>query len=86
MKYGPKIYLSEQIKTKGHWAVGTLWYVEGSKDNVYAVEMHDNGFSCTCPAFKKCKHIKQIEDRICDEDIDKALYHMEMAEINAGRF
>lgn len=84
MKYGPRIYPSETIKTKGHWAVGTIWYVQGGSE--YAVEMHDNGFSCNCPAYKKCKHIKAIEDRITDESISRSLYAMEIAEINAGRF
>jgi|TARA_R110001606_G_scaffold143482_1_gene282776 hypothetical protein len=58
---------SDSINTKHHWAVGTIWSVDGSKNNVYSVEMADRGFNCDCPAFKKCKHIKSIEEGFCDE-------------------
>jgi hypothetical protein len=61
-KYGPKVYPSKFINTKNHWAVGTVWSAVGSKGNEYKIEMKDAGFSCDCPAFKKCKHIKQIEE------------------------
>ena len=60
-KYGPRIYPSEVINTKRHWAVGTVWQAEGSK-GTYNIEMKDAGFTCDCPAFKKCKHIKQVEE------------------------
>lgn len=53
---------SDSIVTKGHWAVGTIWAVDGSKNNVYNIEMTDRGFNCNCPAFRKCKHIKSIEE------------------------
>ena len=59
-KYGPRVYPSDIISTKSHWAVGTQWTVAGSKGN-YTIEMTDKGFTCDCPEFKKCKHIKQIE-------------------------
>ena len=59
-KYGPKVYASDVIKTKGHWAVGTIWNTEGSK-GTYNIARLEKGFSCDCPAFKKCKHIKAIE-------------------------
>lgn len=52
-----KVYPSETINTKNHWAVGTIWQI---KD--YNIEMTDKGFTCSCPAFKKCKHIVQIEE------------------------
>ena len=58
-KYPPKVYPSDVVNTKNHWAINTEWNIEG-KD--YIVTMHEKGFSCTCPAFKKCKHIKQIEE------------------------
>lgn len=61
-KYGPKVYPSDTINTKKHWAVGTVWSALGSKGNKYQIEMKDAGFSCDCPAFKKCKHIKHIEE------------------------
>ena len=53
---------SETINTKGHWAVGINWPVVGSTGNVYNVTMTDGGFNCNCPAFRKCKHIKQVEE------------------------
>jgi len=59
-KYGLKVYASDIINTKKHWAVGTVWNVEGSK-GMYNIEMLDKGFSCDCPAYKKCKHIKAVE-------------------------
>jgi hypothetical protein len=61
-KYGLKVYPSEIINTKNHWAVGTVWSAVGSKGTEYKIEMQNAGFSCDCPAFKKCKHIKQIEE------------------------
>jgi hypothetical protein len=61
-KYGPKIYTSDTIKTKGHWAVGYVWNAIGSKGDTYRIEFLDKGFSCDCPAFKKCKHIKTVEE------------------------
>ena len=54
---------SETINTKGHWAVGIQWPIIGSKGNEYTVEMTDKGFDCSCPAYKKCKHIKQVEEK-----------------------
>jgi hypothetical protein len=62
-KYGPRIFPSDLINTKGHWAVDTKWNVSGSKDNIYTIKMSDKGFTCDCPAFKKCKHIKSIEEK-----------------------
>ena len=58
---------SELINTKGHPFVGVQWEVEGSKGNKYLVGMYDSGFDCTCIAFRKCKHIKAVEERICEE-------------------
>ena len=39
-----------------------IWNATGSKGNEYSIEMKNNGFSCDCPAFKKCKHIKAVEE------------------------
>lgn len=61
-KYGPRVWPSEIVNTKNHWAVGTVWNVEGSK-GTYDIEMKSNGFTCNCPAFRKCKHIKTVEER-----------------------
>ena len=60
-KYGPRVFASDIVNTKKHWAVGTVWTAEGSK-GTYHIEMKDNGFTCDCPAFKKCKHIKAVEE------------------------
>jgi hypothetical protein len=60
--YGPKIYASDTINTKSHWAVGTKWTAIGSRGDEYEIEMKDNGFTCSCPAFRKCKHIKAVEE------------------------
>ena len=54
-------HASELINTKNHWAVGIQWPVTGSKGDVYTVEMTAYGFDCTCPAYRKCKHIKSVE-------------------------
>ena len=58
---------SEYIKTKGHWAVGVQWPVTGSKGDAYTVEMTDYGFECSCPAYRKCKHIKSVEENFVGE-------------------
>lgn len=57
MKYKQR-YL-QPFNTENHWAVGVQWEVEGSKNNTYTVELHDKGFTCSCPGFGfhgKCKH------------------------------
>lgn len=66
-KYAPKIWPSEIINTNGHWAVDTEWNAIGSKGNEYIIKMTDRGFTCDCPAFKKCKHIKKVEEGFTDE-------------------
>lgn len=65
MKNFSKTWKSDLINTTNHWAVGTVWNVVGSKGNSYKVSMHDKGFECNCPAFKKCKHISEIEQGFC---------------------
>lgn len=52
---------SDIVNTNGHWAVGFTWPVIGSRGDKYTVEMTDYGFDCNCIAFRKCKHIKQVE-------------------------
>lgn len=66
-KYGPRVWKSEVINTKGHWAVGVQWNAIGSKGDQYTIELKDAGFTCDCPAFRKCKHIKSIEEKFCEE-------------------
>ena len=59
-----KVWQSDVIKTRKHWAVGTIWNVLSSnKKDSYDIEMVDKGFTCSCPAFVKCKHIKEVEER-----------------------
>jgi len=58
-------HASELIETKGHPFVGVRWPVTGSKGDRYHVEMFDSGFDCDCIAYRKCKHIKEIEKKLC---------------------
>ena len=55
---------SYEINTFKHPFVGVIWPVIGSRGDKYRVRMYDNGFNCDCIAFRKCKHIKSVEDRI----------------------
>jgi|TARA_R110000796_G_scaffold54989_2_gene128368 hypothetical protein len=64
--YGPRTYASDLIKTKGHWAIDTEWKVNGTKGE-YTIKMLAKGFTCDCPAYKKCKHITQIEANFVGE-------------------
>jgi len=58
-------HASELIETRGHPFVGVRWPVTGSKGDRYHVEMFDSGFDCDCIAYRKCKHIKEIEKKLC---------------------
>ena len=58
---------SDIIDTQGHPFVGVQWPVTGSKGDVYTVEMTNYGFDCNCPAYRKCKHIKGVEERLINE-------------------
>ena len=60
---------SEEINTRKHPFVGVVWPVEGSKGNQYEVRMYDSGFDCSCIAFRKCKHIKSVENKILGRNI-----------------
>ena len=59
-------FASESIVTKNHPWVGVVWPVLGSKGDEYSVEMLDRGFECSCPAYRKCKHIKSVEEKFED--------------------
>ena len=59
---------TEAINTQGHWAVGTVWPVTGSKGDQYSVEMLDRGWECSCPAYRLCKHIKGVEVKFLGEE------------------
>ena len=54
---------AENIETYGHHLVGVRWPVQGSKGNTYEVEMTNYGFDCSCIAYRKCKHIKEVEKK-----------------------
>jgi hypothetical protein len=47
-----------KIETVGNWIVGTIWAFRSCQ-----VEMHDEGFTCTCKKrpTSKCNHIKSVE-------------------------
>ena len=57
---------AENIETRGHHLVGVRWPVKGSKGNTYEVEMTNYGFNCSCIAYRKCKHIKSVEEKLCN--------------------
>ena len=68
--FGPRHYKPEGMNYKGHWAVGTKWVVDGSKDNVYTIEFTDRGFTCECIGLAMhghCKHTKQISKGFLDD-------------------
>jgi hypothetical protein len=48
----------KSINTKSHYLIGMVWLFRGCQ-----VEMHDDGFSCTCKKRMtyKCNHIKSVE-------------------------
>jgi hypothetical protein len=72
-----KYYKAEKINTKDHFLVGTVWPVDGSKNNTYSIEMHDKGFTCDCQGFtyrSKCKHTIGIDDILSCEDFP--VYHL----------
>ena len=57
---------SEIVNTQGHWAVGVEWPVIGSKGDKYYVTMREYGFECDCIAYRKCKHIRSVEEKFDD--------------------
>ena len=59
-------FKSEEINTENHPFVGIVWPIIGSKGDEYSVEMTDQGFTCDCPAYVKCKHIKGVEGKLCE--------------------
>lgn len=62
---GPRVYSPDFMATKGHWAVGAKWTVQGSKDNEYTVELTEKGFTCDCIGMSmhgKCKHTRTIAE------------------------
>ena len=58
---------SEEINTEGHPFVGVQWPVTGSRGDEYTVTMYNKGFDCDCPAWRKCKHIRSVEQRLMYE-------------------
>jgi len=70
-----RYYKSEEINTKNHFLVNTIWPIEGSKKgDEYSIEMHDKGFTCECLGFTyngKCRHTKQVVSMLSYEDFNK---------------
>jgi len=58
---------SEVIQTTNHFLVGFVWEKIGSKGNKYSITMFNKGFACSCPAWKKCKHITAVEEQLAYE-------------------
>ena len=56
-------HATEVLESRGHHLVGVRWSVTGSKGDNYTVELTDYGSDCNCVAYRKCKHIKSIEER-----------------------
>ena len=56
-----KIFPTSSINTKGHHLVGFQWPFRSA-----LVEMHEEGFSCTCKKnpIKPCNHIKNVKMRL----------------------
>jgi len=62
-KFQKKYLKPTDFDPKGHWMVGIVWPVKGSKGNEYSVELTDKGFDCDCPGFGYhgyCKHSKAV--------------------------
>ena len=59
---------TENMLTKGHWAVGVEWPVVDSKGDQYTVTLLDRGWECSCPAYRMCKHIKGVEAKFLGEE------------------
>ena len=65
-KYKPSFYKPSEMNTKDHFMLGTVWPVEGSKGNIYEVELHPKGFDCSCLGFSfrgRCKHTVAVANR-----------------------
>jgi len=66
-----RYYKPKEIITKKHFLVGTVWPIEGSKNNTYSIEMHEKGFTCDCLGFTyngKCKHTSQVTSLLINEN------------------
>ena len=69
-----RYYKPKEIITKKHFLVGTVWPIEGSKNNTYSIEMHDKGFTCDCLGFTyngKCKHTSHVTSLLIHENYPK---------------
>ena len=59
---------SDIVNTKNHPWLGVRWPVKGSTGNKYIVTILNSGFDCDCMAYRKCKHIKEVEAKF--EDVE----------------
>jgi hypothetical protein len=69
-----RYYKPSEITTKNHFLVGTVWPIEGSKNNTYSIEMHEKGFTCDCQGFMyrgKCKHTSQVTSLLINENFPR---------------
>ena len=46
VKYKKKFLKPTSFDPEGHWMVGIVWPMKGSKGNEYSVELTDEGFEC----------------------------------------
>lgn len=70
-KYGPRYFDPDFMVCKNHWAEGTEWTVQGSKDNVYTVKLTPRGFTCDCVGMTmhgKCKHTRTIAEKFVETE------------------
>jgi uncharacterized Zn finger protein len=66
-RFDRKPFKFPSLNTKGHWLLGVVWPIIGSKGDPYEVELVEGGFKCSCTGFTmhgKCKHIQQVWDRL----------------------
>ena len=66
-KYEQRYLKPTEFSPKGHWMVGIVWPVKGSKGNEYIVSLGDRGFSCECVGFSyhgSCKHSKAVVKQV----------------------
>ena len=71
-KYKPRYFKPAGMNTAKHFMVGIVWPVSGSKGNTYNIELHPEGFDCSCPGFGfhgSCKHVKAVAETFTCEEV-----------------
>ena len=67
VKYKKKFLKPTSFDPEGHWMVGIVWPMKGSKGNEYSVELTDEGFECDCMGFGYhgyCKHSREVVKQV----------------------